>query len=120
MASMRTCTTCNQKYETGFINTCRKKALVPPRDARSRSAGERDVGSESFCYRCIWNEISSRVIARQPTSSPVSWMFALRQAIEAKDRTARSCRCKCFWVARDVEEFFEERDATRNLAWKFA
>src|SRR6266567_270178 len=47
-------------------------------------------------------------------------MCVSRQTVEAKDGTARSCRCECFWITGYVEEFFEERWAARDLTWKFA
>src|SRR6266496_1163630 len=46
-------------------------------------------------------------------------MCVSRQTVKAKDGTTRSCRCECFWIAGDVEEFFEERDAVRDLTRKF-
>jgi hypothetical protein len=44
----------------------------------------------------------------------------LQHIVQAKHGTARSRLRECFWITRYVEEFFEEWDAVRHLAWKFA
>jgi hypothetical protein len=44
----------------------------------------------------------------------------LQHTVQAKHGTARSHLRECFWITRYVEEFFEEWDAVRHLAWKFA
>src|SRR6266436_1884837 len=47
-------------------------------------------------------------------------LLVLQQTVETEHRTARSCCRECFWITGYVEEFFEERDAVRDLTWKFA
>jgi len=47
------------------------------------------------------------------------WLV-LQQTVQAEDGTARSRLRECIWITGYVEEFFEERDTVRHLAWKFA
>src|SRR5215470_4258206 len=47
-------------------------------------------------------------------------LLVLQQTVQAEDGTARSRRRECLWITGYVEEFFEEWDTVRHLAWKFA
>ena len=47
-------------------------------------------------------------------------VVSFRHTVQAKHGTARSRLRECIWITGYVEEFFEERDTVRHLAWKFA